>query len=224
MDWLTVVVTDPVRAMVIRVWGYIPTVAGAILILVIGWLLAKFAEVIVVKILKAVKLDIASEKGGIAGVLAQGDVRFSLSEIIGMLIYWGVILITMVTMLSALNLREAANLLARFVEYVPNVIAAIFVIVLGSFLANFLGTIVKTAAANAGIANGKFLGQVTQIILVIFAIAIAIEQLKIATELIGMALYIVLASIGIAIGLAFGLGCKDIAGKAMQDMLNKMKK
>jgi len=224
MDWLTVVVTDPVRAMLIRVWGYIPTIAGALLILVIGWLIAKFAEVIVVKILKISKLDIAAEKGGIARVLAQGDVRFSLSEIVGMLIYWVVILITVVTMLSALNLREAANLLARLVEYVPNVVAAVFVIVLGSFLANILGTVVKTASANAGIANGKFLGQVTQIILVVFAIAIAIEQLKIATELIGMALYIILASIGIAIGLAFGLGCKDIAGKAMQNFLDKMKK
>ena len=224
MEWLTVVVADPVKAMLIKIWSYIPSIVGAILILVIGWLLAKLIEIIVARVLKIVKLDVAAEKAGVVKILAQGDIRNSLSEIIGVIVYWLVILITVVTTLNALNLTIAADLLARLVEYVPNIIAAIFVLVLGSFLASFVSSIVKTSAANAGIGNAKLLAQVAQTVLVIFSIVIAIDQLKIASNLLAMALNILLAAIGLGIALAFGLGCKDIAAKSMQDFLGKFKK
>lgn len=224
MDWLTVVVTDPVKAMLIKVSGYIPTIVGAILILVIGWLVAKLVESVVVRVLKILKLDVVSDKAGVAKILAQGDIKGSLSEVLGIITYWLVILITIVTALNSLNLTVAADLISRLVEYVPNIIAAIFVLVLGTYLAGFVGAVVKTSAANAGISNAKLLSEVTKIILVIFAIAVAIEQLKIAANLIGMALNIILAAAGLGFALAFGLGCKDIAAKSAQDFLNKLKK
>jgi hypothetical protein len=98
------------------------------------------------------------------------------------------------------------------------------VLVLGSFLANFMAGIVRTAASNAGVSSAKLLGKITQAILIIFAVIIAIEQLNIATAFIAFAVNIILASIGLALALAFGLGCKDIAAKAMSDALNKIKK
>ena len=223
-DWLTVVVTDPVKAMLIRISGYVPVLLGALLIIVIGWLIAKVLEIIVVRVLRIIKLDMASEKAGIAKVLAQGDIRVSLPELLGGIIYWLVILITAVTALNAMNLTVAAELLSRLVAYIPNIIAAIFVLVLGSFLATLVGTVVRTAASNARLTNAKTLGKITQTVLVIFAIAVAVEQLKIATELIAMLVYIILAAIGLGLALAFGLGCKDIAAKTMQDVLNKLKK
>lgn len=224
MDWLTVVVADPVKAMLIKISGYVPTLIGAILILVVGWILAKLIEPLLVKVLKIVKLDVISEKAGIAKILAQGEIKGSLSEVLGIITYWLVILITIVTALNSLNLTVAANLISRLVEYVPNIIAAIFVLVLGTYLAGFVGSIVKTTAANAGITNAKSLAEITKTILVIFAIVVAIEQLQIATHLVAFALNIILAAIGLGIAIAFGLGCKDIAGKGMQDFLNKMKK
>jgi hypothetical protein len=223
-EFLAVVVADPVKAMLIKIWSYIPAVAGSIVILVIGWLVAKLIEAIVVRVLKMVKLDMASEKAGIAKVLAQGDIRVSLSELLGVITYWVVMLITIVTMLNALNLTVAANLLSRLVEYIPNIITAIFALVLGLFLASFVSTIVKTAAANAGLGNSKLLAQVAQIVLVIFAVAVSVEQLKISAVLVGMTINIILASIGLGLALAFGLGCKDIAAKTMQELLNKLKK
>ena len=224
MDRLALVVADPVKAMLIKIWSYIPVLVGVILILIVGWLIAKLIESIIVRILKAIRLDVASDKAGITNILAQGDIKLTLSELLGVIIYWLVILIVLVTALNALNLTVAADLLARLVEYVPNIIAAIFVLVLGSFLASFVAAIVRTSASNAGIEKAKLLGQVTQTVLVIFAIVIAIEQLKIATALIALAVNVILASIGLGIALAFGLGCKDIAGKFMSDLVNKMKR
>jgi len=226
MDWdrVTFFVVDPVKAMSVMVWGYIPAIAGALLILVVGWLIAKLIEAVVVRVLKAVRLDEASDKAGISNVLAQGDIKLTLAEIIGAIIYWIVILVVLATTLNALKLPIAADIVSRLADYVPKILGAIFILVLGSFLANFVATIVRTSAGNAGIGSAKILGKITQTIVIIFAVVAAIEQLGIAQALIVLAVNVVLISIGIGMALAFGLGCKDIAGKFMSDLINSMKK
>ena len=221
---LSLVVVDPVKAMLIKIWSYIPAVIGALLILVIGWLIAKLIEVVVVRALKAVRLDALSDKAGVTNVLAQGEIKLTVSELVGAIIYWITMLVVLATAMNALNLTVAAELLSRLVGYVPNILVAIFVVVLGSFLANFVAAIVRTAASNAGVERAKLLGQIAQTILVIFTIIIAIEQLNIATTLITLSVNLILASIGLGIAIAFGLGCKDIAGKFMSDLINKYKK
>lgn len=224
MDRLALIVADPVKAMLIKIWSYIPTILGAIVILVVGWIIAKFVEAVIVRALKAARLDVVSDKAGIANMLAQGEIKWTLSELLGVIIYWIVMLSVLAAALNALNLTVASDLLSRLVAYIPNIIVAIFVLVLGSFLATFVAGIVRTAASNAGIGAAKLLAKVTQAVLIIFAIIIAVEQLNIATAFIAFAVNIILASIGLALALSFGLGCKDIAAKAMQDMLNKVKK
>lgn len=224
MENLNVVVMEPIKVMAIKIWSYVPAIAGALIILVVGWLLAKLIEAIVVRVLKAIRLDTASDKAGISRVLAEGDIKISLSELIGGIIYWLIILIVVATTLDALNLKIASELVSRLVEYVPNILAAVFILVIGAFLANFIAAIIRTACSNAGLKNAKLLGQIAQVILVVFAVIIAIEQLKIATTLLVLAVNIILIAVGLGIALAFGLGCKDIAGKFMQDVLNKANK
>lgn len=224
MDWITYIVVDPVKAMLIKIWSYIPSIAGAIVILIVGWLIAKLVEVLVVRILKAVRLDAISDKGGISNVLAQGEIKITLSELIGAVIYWLIILIVLATALNALNLTIAADLISRLVGYVPNILAAIFILVLGMLLANFLATIVRTSAKNAGVQKATLLAKGTYGTVIVLAIIIAIEQLKIATTLIILAVNIILISIGLGIALAFGLGCKDIAGKFVSELINSLKK
>lgn len=218
------IVADPIKAMLIKIWSYIPTILGAIVILVIGWIVAKFVEAIVVRALKAARLDVVSDKAGIANMLAQGDIKWTLSELVGVIIYWIIMLSILAAALNVLNLTVAGDLLSRLVAYIPNIIVAIFVLVLGAFLASLLSGIVRTTASNAGLGNAKLLAKITQAILVIFAVIIAIEQLNIATAFIAFAVNIILASAGLGLALAFGLGCKDIAAKAMSDLLNKVKK
>jgi hypothetical protein len=224
MDWLTFVVVDPVKAMLIRIWGYIPAIAGAIVILIVGWLIAKLVETIIVRVLKAVRLDVASDKAGLSNVLAQGEIKLTISEIIGAVIYWIIVLVVIATALGTLNLTIAADLVARLIEYVPNILGAIFILIAGTFLADFISKIVITTASNAGIAKARLLAKITKFVLITFALIIAVEQLKIASTLIVLAVNIILISIGLGIALAFGLGCKDIAGKFISDLVNDLKK
>jgi len=223
MDW-TFVVMESVREMLTRVGAAIPRLVGVLIILIVGWLLAKLIETVIVRSLKLVRLDTLSEKSGTSNFLAKGGIKYTLSELIGVLVYWIVVLIVIITALNSMQWTVAAELLNTVVAYIPNIIIAIFMLVLGMFLSTLLGTVIRTAASNAGITQARILGQITQTVVVVFVVVIALQQLRIETGVILNVINIVLAATGLALGLAFGLGCKDVAGKMVEDFVSKLKK
>jgi len=222
MDWNAVVMT-PVAEMLGRIAGFLPTLLGVLIILIVGWIIAGMLKSLVVKVLKLIQLDTASEKAGLGDVLRRGGIRQTLSELIGVLIYWLILLMVFMTALNALGMTVAASLLDKVILYIPNVIAAVFILALGIFFSSMIGTIVRTASSNAGITQAKFLGQLTQTLIMIFASIITLEQLNIASSVLNFAINIILASFGLALAIAVGLGSKDIAGKMIQDLVNKVK-
>ncbi|MBU1888192.1 MAG: hypothetical protein KKB46_03250 [Candidatus Omnitrophica bacterium] len=222
MDW-NAIVMEPVTAMLARVAGFLPTLIGVLVILIVGWITAGFLKNVMVRLLKLIQLDTASEKSGLGDVLRRGGIRHTLSELIGVLIYWLIMLLVFMTSLNALGMTVAAALLDKVIMYIPNVIAAMFILALGIFFSSMIGTVVRTASSNAGIPQAKFLGQLTQIVIMIFAAVITLEQLNIASSILNFAINITLASIGLALAIAVGLGSKDIAGKLMQDFVTKIR-
>ena len=222
MDW-NIVVIDPVREMLSRVAVFLPTLIGVLVILIVGWIIAGILKSMVVKVLKLIQLDTASEKSGLGDVLRRGGIKQTVAELIGVLIYWLVMLLVFMTALNALGMTVAAALLDKVILYIPNVIAAIFIMALGIFFASMIGTIVRTASGNAGISQAKFLGQLTQVVIMVFTVVVTLEQLNIATTVLTFALNIILGSIGLAMALAVGIGSKDIAGKLMQELVDKIK-
>ncbi len=223
MDW-TFVVMESVREMLTRVGVFVPKLIGLLLILIIGWLLAKFIEALIVRSLKLIRLDTLAEKSGTSNFLAKGGIKYTLSELIGVLVYWLVVLIVFITALNAMQWTVAAEVLNAIVAYIPNIIVSVFILVLGMFVATLLSTIIRTTASNAGITQSRLLGQITQIVVIVFASVMALQQLKIETGIILNVINIVLAATGLALGLAFGLGCKDIAGRIVEDAVSKLKK
>ena len=222
MDW-NAVVMEPVKAMLVRIAGFLPVLLGVLVILIVGWIVAGMLKNIVIKVLKLIQLDTASEKAGLGDVLRRGGIRQTLSELIGVLIYWLVMLMVFMTALNALGMTVAASLLDKVIFYIPNVIAAVFIMALGIFFSSMVGTIVRTAASNAGITQAKFLGQFTQTIIMIFTAIITLEQLNIASSVLTFAINIILASLGLGMAIAIGFGSKDIAGKMVQDFVNRIK-
>ena len=222
MDW-NIVVIDPVREMLSRVAVFLPTLIGVLVILIVGWIIAGILKSMVVKVLKLIQLDTASEKSGLGDVLRRGGIKQTVAELIGVLIYWLVMLLVFMTALNALGMTVAAALLDKVILYIPNVIAAIFIMALGIFFASMIGTIVRTASGNAGISQAKFLGQLTQVVIMVFTVVVTLEQLNIATTVLTFALNIILGSMGLAMALAVGIGSKDIAGKLMQELVDKIK-
>ncbi|MBU0549606.1 MAG: hypothetical protein KJ838_04765, partial [Candidatus Omnitrophica bacterium] len=192
-------------------------------ILIVGWIAAKIIRAVVTRILKTVKLDVLSERTKLDELLRKGGMKNTLSEMIGNIFYWLLLLIALVVAVNAVGLSAAADLLNRIILYIPNVIAAIFILVLGASLARVLGNVVQAASANAGIEQSKLLSKIVEIVIMVFAIAVTLEQLNIGKTVIGLAVNIILASLGLGFALAIGLGCKDIVGKAVAEWIEKIK-
>lgn len=225
MEWnWTTVFMEPVQGMLRQAGEGIPALAGTLLILIIGWLLAKIIEVAVTKALKIARFDIAACKVGISNTLNKGGIKYTPAELIGILVYWLVMFIVFATAINTLGLEIAAEMFQEILRYIPNVIAAIFVFVLGMFLASFVAKIVSTTSSKAGIAQAKILGDITQYIIIFFAAIIALGHLKIEIEIIKLVISCLVAGMCLAFGLAFGLGCKEIAGDLAKKLLSKYTK
>jgi hypothetical protein len=196
---------------------------SVILILVIGWLVSSVAQKVITRFLKLARLDSVSEKIGIANILTKGDINYTLSEIIGVLVYWLLMLVVFLMAVNALQLTVAAELLNQVILYVPNVIASVFILVLGIFFASILANTVRTTAANTGISQARSLGQFTQVIIVVFTILEALNQLKIDTSILQLLVKATLFSIALGVGLAIGLGCKDMAGKYVGQLIDSFR-
>ncbi len=204
--------------------AFVPKLLAVLLILIVGWLIAKFIMTASTKVLKLIKVDMLSDKSGFTDLLAKGEIKYTLSELIGKVAYWIIMLIVFIAGINAFGLTETAALLDKVVSYLPNVIAAVFILVLGLFLASVLETVIKTAAVNAGLSASKALGKTVKVVVGVFAAIIALEQLNISTSIINTTITVFLASLGLASGLAFGLGCKEIAGKFVHELIDKVKK
>jgi hypothetical protein len=219
-----VVLLEPAKAVLSQVGQFIVNVLLVIVILIIGWIVSKAIKALVVRILKTIKLDTISERIELTRLLEKGGIKYSLSELIGVICYWLALLVTFVVAINAVGLTIAADLLNQIILYIPNIIAAIFILVLGMFVATVLRNIVQTAANNAGLSQVKVLGKIVEVAAIVFAIAIALEQLNIGAKVIEMIISIVLASLGLGMALAFGLGCKDMAGRFLSEIVEKFKK
>ena len=222
MSWQLILV-EPAKVVLAQVGQFLINVLLVVIILIIGWMISKLIRTLVTRVLKAVRLDSLSERIELDKLLVKGGIPYSLSEIVGVVCYWLALLVTFVVAINAIGLTVAAALLNQIVLYIPNVIAAIFILIFGMFAATLMKNVIQTAAANAGIAQANLLGKVVEVIIVVFAITIVLQQLNIGARIIELAISIVLGSIGLAAALAFGMGCKDIAARHLSDLIDKVK-
>ncbi|HOW42065.1 MAG TPA: hypothetical protein P5110_03695 [Candidatus Omnitrophota bacterium] len=223
MGNMQAIFVEPTKTILDQIQLFLVDISLVLIILFIGWIISKFIKVAVAKFLKVAKIDKLSDKIELDKLLEKGGIRLHLSDMIAIIVYWLCLLITLVVALNAVNLPIAADLFNRVVVYIPNVIAGVFILVLGMFLATLLRNIVQTAATNAGLAQAKFLSKTVETVVIVFAVMITLEQLKIGERIIDLAVGIFLGSIGLAFALAVGFGCQDIAKKLVGDLIEKNK-
>jgi hypothetical protein len=218
---LTAVVTGAWNAFTTKIMTFLPMLIGAIIIFIVGLIIAKLIKVGVVKILRLVRFDSAAEKTGIKDFLRKGDITKASSEIIGVLIYWFVMILVIIASLDALGLPIVSDMLNDIFLYIPNVVAAIIVLILGILFGNLVSAVVRTAASNVGLSTSEGLSKMALYAIIFFAGSIALLQLGIGNEIVAAAFIIIFGAAALALAIAFGLGGKDAAAeylkKCMED-------
>jgi hypothetical protein len=211
MNEFTDVFVQSYNTFIQQMAAFLPSLIGALLILIIGWIIAKIFRALTVKLLKLIRFNVVTEKARVDKFLADGGVKRSTIEIIGSLFYWLIMLIVILTAFNSLGLSAASALFNQVFLFIPNIIVAVLVLILGLFLANFVAQALVTYLKNIEIENAEAIGKLTNYAVIVFVISISLTQLNIGKELISNAFLIIFGALCLAMALAFGIGGKEWA-------------
>ncbi len=146
-----VTVTGFWDAFVTKIAVFLPNLLFAVAIILLGWVVCNVIKRVVVRLLKLCQFDTLAERSGIKRILERGGVRQTPSDIVGLLVFWFLFLIAIVTTLETLNLSGATDTLHTIYLYIPKIVAALVTLILGLYFANFLESVTRTSCANAGL-------------------------------------------------------------------------
>jgi hypothetical protein len=201
-----------------RLVNFLPALIGALLVFLVGWIIAVAIGKLVEKFIQKVKIDKAIQKIGFSEDFQNGNVHLSIAGFLGGLIKWFLILVFLMAAADILRLDAVTVFINNILLYIPNVIVA--VIILGSvfLIGNFVYDIVKGSTKAAGVISATLLANVSKWAIVIFGFFAALIQLGIASSLISTIFIGIIAMLALAGGLAFGLGGREEASLILKKL------
>jgi len=213
-------VLEPVQMSLGKLTGYLPKLGGLLLILVIGALIAVGIAVLVERFFEIIKLEKGAKKIKVPEVLKNGGIKLTLSELIADIVFFLIIIGTLIAALEYYGVGTG-TLTGQILAYIPHVVAAVFILILGIFLAILIGGIIALIGGNVRIAQSETLGNIAKYAIIIVAGLLALKELGLNVILTDNSKDIILGSIALGAALAFGLGAKDKAGKVIDTIFKK---
>jgi len=210
------IMLEPVREFLLQLAGFLPKLALALGVLIIGLLLAKLARFAIIKALRAINFNVLTERAGLEDFLSHGGIQTDTTGIFGLLVYWLVILAALIIGCNSLGLTYITGLLGEVVLFVPKVIVALLILAFGSYFARFVGNAVATYCKNIATQDADILGKLAQYAIMPFVVLIALDQVNVGGEIVRQSFLIILAGVVFAFALAFGLGGKDTAAELIE--------
>lgn len=198
------------------VFAFIPKLVGFLVILLIGFIIAKLVEKAVVWLCHRANVDAASERAGLVNLERRLNTDINVASILGKVAFWFIFLIFLVPASDSLGLSTITNLLSTIVAYIPNVFVAILALFLGALLATFVGDLVLGATATSRIGNPRVFSTVARVAIIALAALLALYQLGIAPAILQTLFTAIVGALALAFGLAFGLGGREYAQRLLQ--------
>lgn len=207
-----------------RLWGgfieFLPKIIGALIVILIGWAIAVGLGKLVAQVIRALKIDKILEKIGLGKAFDQAGLKMDISAWLGVLVKWFLIFVFLMGATDILGLKYVTAFLGEVIAYLPNLIVAAIIVVIGLWAASFLQGLVKAGVSATRIKAANFAGALVKWAVVVFTVLAALIQLGVDRTLINTIVTGFVAMLALAAGLAFGLGGKEHANKA----LDKIKK
>jgi len=216
----TDVLTTSLQTLWVGFIDFLPSLLGAIVIFIIGWIIAVLLGKLATQIIRALRIDQILEKMGFKKSLEKANLKLDSGGFIGELVRWFFIIVFLMAATDILGLPEVTIFLRRVLLYIPQIIVAVLILLIAVLVANFLQRLVKASVDAAGLKSANFLGAVTKWAILIFALLAALLQLGIVPALIETLFTGFIAALALAIGLSCGLGGKEIAS----EFLGKLRK
>jgi hypothetical protein len=219
-EWSTALMSSLATAMALF-FSAIPKLFGFIIILIVGWLVASLVEKAVAALLRTIRFNELAKRSGLADFVSKMGTGTDSAGVLGAVVKWFIRLIALVVAFDALGLPAVSDVLRQLLLWLPNVIVALVVLVIGGLLASALGNVVRGAAAKSALGNPELLAKVASGLVWAFAIVVAVNQIGIATALVNTLFMAVVGAVALALGLAFGLGGRETASEIVRNWYAK---
>jgi hypothetical protein len=201
---------------------FLPALLAAAVILIIGVVIGWVIKVVVRRALAVAKFDGFCDSSGVSQVLSRADIRATPSRLIGALFFWLIFLSFLMAGLGALHIVVIDRLISEFFLYLPRILAALAILLVGFLLANFLSRAALLAAVNASVPSPRAISLVVKFLITILSFAMALEQLEIAKTIVIAAFVISFGAVMLGLAIAFGLGGKDVARRVLERQLKDL--
>jgi Conserved TM helix len=195
--------------------GFLPKLIGFLIILVIGYIIARIVKGVVTKLLEKVGTDRAMHSGSTGEYVNRVAPGFKPSSAIGTIVFWFLFLGVLAIAVSQLGIQALDNFIASVGAYLPNVLAAILIFVATVALSGAVGALVSRTMG--GTPTGKVVGSVAPVLIMAIGTFMILDQLQIAPQIVTITYAALLGGVFLAMALAFGLGGRDVAGQMLSD-------
>lgn len=207
-----------------RFFSFLPSLVGAILIFFVGLVLAKWCKTIVIKVLGAIKLDALIAKTGVGPYLNKADIKVKAEVFFGEIIRWLIVLVFCIAAINVLGLTTVSAVLNNLLGYLPRIVSAVLILTVGIFLAGLVESLIKGTVNQLDPKTSRLLSKIgSYLVVIVFALA-SINELGIAQSLINILFVGVVSTLSLGLGLALGLGGKDLVSQMLNDWYTKDKK
>ena len=204
--------------------SFLPQFLAALIVFTIGLFLAHWARKLVEGFLKVVHFHDLTKKIGAEAFWKKAEIKLTTTQIIGVLVRWFIILVFFIAAVDLLGLTTVSVVLTGFLAYIPHVVAAALIFAAGFIIANLVEGIIKGALATVDHEAAKPVSQLARWVVLVIALFTAISELKVAQGLVETFFTGLTWTIVLAVGLAVGLGAKDVVAKILDDWYDKLKK
>ncbi|MGH9853958.1 MAG: mechanosensitive ion channel family protein [Blastocatellia bacterium] len=201
--------------------SFLPALLGALIVLIAGWLIAGFLARLIERGLGAVGLERAVERSGISRFIEQSGARWTVSGVIATLIKWSIFLIFIQAAASLFGMAQITAIINSVILFIPKLIVALAMVVVGSLIAKFLAGLVRGSLSEMEVGASGLFARLTQYAVIGFAIVAAFNQIGIAQTVVNTLLIGLIGSLALALGLAFGLGGREVAARITQSWYEK---
>lgn len=195
----------------------LPSLIGALLLLVIGWIVAGIVGGVLAKLLRSIKIDELAERSGVAGFLRRAKLKADAAGVIGGLVKWYIRLVFILLAANAVGLSAVSGIVTQVLAFIPNLLVAILILGVFSWLASTARNLVEGGMESAGLPNASTVGTLTFVAVLAFGIVAAADQIGVAQTLINTLFMGIVAALALAFGLAFGLGGQKEAAQIWSD-------
>ena len=204
-----------------KLMGAIPSIIGALIIFILGWLFAKLVSRTISKVLTLAKFDLIAEKINSSEFLAKANIYSSPSRLVGKFVYWILLLFVLITAADTLGWSSVSSEISRLIAYLPKLFIAIVLFILGTYLATFVRDVIFGATNSLGISTGKIIGNFVFYLLFITVALTALAQAGVNTSIITSNLTLILGAFLGAAALSYGLASRRVLSHVLSGFFSK---